>query len=138
LDVIESTVPVYGAIMSKPVRLLALWGPPLVLMAVIFAFSAMPSDTDKHVWWVFALRKVAHFSEYALLCGLLIRALRGRLLTAWVLTVGYAITDELHQTLVDGRVGTWHDVIIDAAGALVAVLLVRRYSQPRSVASSTA
>ena len=124
--------------MSKPARLLALWGPPLALMALIFAFSAMPSDTEEHAWWVFLLRKVAHFTEYALLCGLLIRALRGRLLAAWTLTVLYAATDEFHQMFVDGRVGTWHDVVIDAAGALVAVALVRRYSQPRSVASRTA
>ena len=51
----------------------------------------------------------------------------------------YAVTDELHQTLVDGRIGTWHDVLIDTAGALAAAWLIRRrYSQPRSVASSTA
>ena len=42
--------------MSNPVRLLTLWGPPVALMAVIFAFSAMPSDTERHVWWLFALR----------------------------------------------------------------------------------
>ena len=40
--------------------------------------------------------------------------------------IGYAITDELHQTLVDGRVGTWRDVLIDSAGALTAALLIRR------------
>ena len=131
--------------MSKPVRLLALWGPPVALMALIFAFSAMPSDTDKHVWWIFLLRKVAHFSEYALLCALWFRALRSALPLDRALAVGvgicvaYAVTDELHQTLVDGRIGTWHDVLIDAAGALAAAWLIRkRYSQPRSVASSTA
>ena len=134
--------------MSKPVRLFALWGPPLVLMALIFAFSAMPSDSDKHVWWVFALRKVAHFSEYALLCALWFRALRPRLSVDGVLRaavgicVAYAVTDELHQTLVDGRIGTWHDVVIDTAGALTAAWLLRRrvrgQSQPRSVASNTA
>ena len=131
--------------MSKPVRLLTLWGPPVALMALIFAFSAMPSDSDKHVWWVFLLRKVAHFSEYALLCALWFRALRDalpldRAVAAGVgICVAYAVTDELHQTLVDGRIGTWHDVLIDAAGALAAAWLIRRrYSQPRSVASSTA
>ncbi len=131
--------------MSKPVRLLTLWGPPVALMALIFAFSAMPSDTDKHVWWIFLLRKIAHFSEYALLCALWFRALRralplDRALAAGVgICVAYAVTDELHQTLVDGRIGTWHDVLIDTAGALAAAWLIRRrYSQPRSVASSTA
>lgn len=125
--------------MSKPVRLLALWGPPVALMALIFAFSAMPSDVEDRAWWDVALRKGIHFGEYALLCALLVRALRGRLLAAWTLTVAYAVSDELHQTFVDGRQGTPRDVLIDAAGALVAVLLIRwRYSQPRSVAKSTA
>lgn len=132
--------------MSKPVRVLALWGPPVVLMALIFAFSAMPSDTDEHVWWVFALRKVAHFSEYALLCTLWFRALREylsldrALALGVVLALAYATTDEFHQTFVGGRVGTWHDIVIDVAGALTAALLIRRrvQSQPRSVAKSTA
>ena len=52
----------------------------------------------------------------------------------------YAITDEFHQTFVDGRIGTSRDVLIDTAGALTAAVLIRRWaqSQPRSVASSTA
>ncbi len=132
--------------MSKPVRVLALWGPPLVLMALIFAFSAMPSDSDKHIWWIFLLRKVAHFSEYALLCALWLRALRtvvgldGALRAAVGICVLYAATDEFHQTFIGGRVGTWHDVVIDTAGALSAAWLLRRraQSQPRSVAKSTA
>ena len=132
--------------MSKPVRLLTLWGPPVLLMALIFAFSAMPNDTEKHVWWVFVLRKVAHFSEYALLCALWFRALREHasrdraLVLAVVLSLAYAATDEFHQTFVGGRVGTWHDIVIDVAGAVTAALLIRRWtqSQPRSVASSTA
>jgi VanZ family protein len=114
-------------------------------MMLIFAFSAMPSDSDRHIWWVFALRKVAHFSEYALLCVLWFRALREHLtvdhalIGGVVLSLGYAITDEFHQTFVGGRVGTWHDIVIDTAGALTAAWLIRRrYSQPRSVASSTA
>ncbi len=124
--------------MSKPVHVLALWGPPVALMALIFALSGMPSDVQERAWWDLALRKGAHFAEYALLCALLFRALRGRLALAWTLTVLYAVSDEFHQSFVDGRVGTPRDVVIDATGALAAALLIRRYSQPRSVASSTA
>ena len=126
--------------MSKPVRVLALWGPPVALMALIFAFSSMPSDVEARAWWDVALRKGTHFAEYALLCALLFRALRGRLVLAWTLTVLYAVSDEFHQSFVDGRIGTPRDVLIDAAGALAAALLIRRFaqSQPRSVASSTA
>jgi len=119
-------------IFSRPI---GIWGPPLVWMAVIFAMSAMPSDNPHHVWWVVVLRKVAHFSEYAVLVTLWWRALRTRLpdgralAWAYLITVGYACTDEFHQTFVDGRHGTPVDVLIDATGAAVAaavILLVQR------------
>ena len=93
-------------------------------MVLIFAFSAMPNDGEKHAWWVFLLRKGAHFSEYALLCALWFRALREHfsrdraLVLGVVLALGYAATDEFHQTFVGGRVGTSDDVVIDVAGAL--------------------
>ena len=130
--------------MSNPVRLLALWGPPVALMALIFVFSAMPSDVEDRAWWDVALRKGIHFGEYALLCALWFRALRSRLaldraLAASVaICLAYAISDEFHQTFVDGRKGAPLDVLIDTAGAAVAALAIRGYSQPRSVASRTA
>ncbi len=46
-----------------------------------------------------------------------------------VIAVAYSITDEYHQTFVDGRVGAVTDVLIDAAGAVSAaalILLARR------------
>ena len=130
--------------MSKPVRLLALWAPPVALMALIFAFSAMPSDVEQRAWWDVALRKGIHFGEYAVLCALWFRALRSRwardraLAAAVGICVLYAMTDEFHQSFVDGRIGSPRDVLIDTAGALTAAALLRLYSQPRSVASSTA
>ena len=39
-----------------------------------------------------------------------------------MIAIGYAITDELHQTTVDGRVGSPVDVLIDAAGVALAIL----------------
>lgn len=118
--------------MSKPRLYLGLWGPPIAAMVVIFAFSAMPSDSSHHSLIVFILRKVAHFSEYAILTALVWRAVRARgdrtLILAWALAVAYAATDEFHQTFVSGRVGTPRDVLIDAAGAAVAVLVIGRYA----------
>jgi len=132
--------------MSKPARLVALWAPPLALMALIFAFSAMPSDVESRAWWDLVLRKATHFGEYAVLCALWFRALRqslssdAALAAAVGICVLYAVSDELHQTFVDGRTGTWRDVLIDTAGALTAAVAIRRraQSQPRSVASRTA
>jgi VanZ family protein len=44
----------------------------------------------------------------------------------WILTVGYAITDELHQGMVPGRNATLRDILIDALGATLAVYFLSR------------
>jgi VanZ family protein len=110
---------------------LDLWLPPLVLMGVIFALSAQPS-LDSGLGLIDHIgRKLIHFAEYALLCFLWWRALkevtnaRRAALLAFVLASGYAITDEIHQTFVDGRHGTPVDWLIDSAGAAAAALKLR-------------
>jgi VanZ family protein len=111
---------------------------PVALMALIFAFSAMPSDSEHHGLLVLLLRKLTHFSEYFALMGLWWWALARRIDArraigvALAITVAYAVTDEFHQTFVDGRVGTWRDVLIDSAGALTATWLIAR-SRRRTV-----
>jgi VanZ family protein len=80
-------------------------------------------------------RKSLHALEYIVLFGLWFRALaltRGGAtqvlaVAALALSVGYAITDEIHQHFV-GRDGTVRDVLIDAVlpAAIVAMLWVRR------------
>ena len=110
----------------------ALWLPPIALMVLIFALSAMPSDDVDHGPVYLILRKAAHFTEYALLAALWWRALRTRmadsaaLAAAFAIAVGYSITDEIHQTFVDGRTGSPVDVLIDTAGAATAVALAAR------------
>jgi VanZ family protein len=115
----------------RPLRL-DLWLPPLVLMGVIFAVSAQPS-LDSGLGLIDHIgRKLIHFGEYALLCFLWWRALRNvtnprrAALLAFVLASGYAITDEFHQTFVEGRHGTPLDWLIDTAGAGVVALRLRR------------
>lgn len=76
----------------------------------------------------FAVRKSAHFGEYALL-GFLLRllcasyALRRGGLVAWLCGTGYAATDELHQWFVAARSAMWQDVCLDSSGVLAGVLL---------------
>ena len=112
---------------------------PIALMALIFAFSAMPSDSEDHGLLVLLLRKLTHFSEYFVLMGLWWWALARRMDAqraigmALAITVAYAVSDEIHQTFVDGRVGTWRDVLIDSTGALTAAWLITR-SRRRTVA----
>ena len=100
---------------------------PLLLMGVIFYFSAQSSSGD-HPWWDVILRKVGHVSGYALLTALWWWALRGvigrPLLIAVCIAFAYACTDEFHQTFVSGRTGTPVDVAIDSIGMALAALLI--------------
>jgi VanZ family protein len=124
----------------SPVRLASLLLPPLVVMGVIFLLSAQPSDEVDRAWWDVGLRKLAHFSEYAVLTALWWRALRGlgtrfavALAAAVAISLAYAASDEFHQTFVDGRKGTPVDVLIDFTGmavAAAAIALVRLRAAP--------
>jgi VanZ family protein len=105
---------------------------PLVVMGVIFYFSAQ-SSTGDHPWWDLIARKLGHVTGYVLLTALWWWALRGvtgrPLLIAVSIAFAYACTDEFHQTFVHGRTGTPVDVGIDSIGmALAAWLILRRVS----------
>ena len=117
--------------------LVSRFAPPLLLMGLIFFLSAQPHLKTDLGTLDLILRKLAHMAEYAALWFLWWRAFGYRhAKTAVAIALGFAITDEFHQTFVDGRVGTPVDVAIDAVGIGLALVAVRarRYSQPRSVA----
>ena len=109
---------------------LTAWLPVLAWAAVIFAFSSVPSLGTDLGTWDLILRKAAHLAEYALLGALLARATRSPFL-AVALAGLYAVSDEVHQTFVDGRVGAPLDVAIDTLGALVGVLVWTRLAGRR-------
>jgi VanZ family protein len=101
---------------------LRLWGPVAAWAAVIFAFSSVPDLGTGLGTWDLVLRKLAHAGEYALL-GLLLQRATRRPSLALLLGVFYAISDELHQHFVEGRVGSVLDVGIDAVGLAIGVAL---------------
>ena len=76
------------------------------------------------------VRKAAHLCEYALLAGLVWLLLRSygvrRGWLAVLIAALYAVTDEVHQAFVPGRLGTPVDVAIDAVGAALGVWAVGR------------
>jgi VanZ family protein len=81
----------------------------------------------------FIIRKSAHLTEYGILSALTFRGLRGEK-KSWslrwaiggiVFAILIASIDEIHQSFVPSRTGTWHDVILDAAGAAIAQVLIR-------------
>jgi VanZ family protein len=111
-------------------RLASTWLPPLAWMAVIFAFSTRHGGGHLPTAEV-VLRKLAHVTEYFVLAALFVRALRrsgvaAALPLAIAAALGYAASDEWHQSFVPGRTATPRDVAIDAAGIALAVLVSTR------------
>lgn len=108
------------------------WAPPIALMALIFFFSHQPDLSSGLGVWDTIGRKIFHAAEYALLCFLWWRALaglstRGRALaTAAALSFAYAVSDETHQSFIEGRHGSPVDVAIDSVGIAAAALWLRR------------
>jgi VanZ family protein len=109
------------------------FAPPILLMAVIFLLSAQPDLNSGLGTWDTILRKLAHAVEFGLLWFLWWRALGYRGFAApAAIAIGYAVGDELHQTTVEGRVGSPVDVLIDSAGVALAMLAARRVRRRRS------
>ncbi len=99
------------------------YAPPLAVMALIFALSATPDLSSGLGAWDTLLRKLAHITIFGLLWLTLARAAYWRRpLLATAVAILYAISDELHQSVVEGRHGTPVDVAIDALGIGLAVL----------------
>ena len=78
----------------------------------------------------YPVRKAAHMSEYAVLVLLIFQALtafdrkKNCGCMALGITAAYAATDEFHQLFVPGRAGRVTDVLIDSAGAFLALLAI--------------
>jgi VanZ family protein len=109
-------------------RRVDLWLPPLLLMGIIFYFSAQP-DLDSGLGWIDTVgRKLIHAVEYGLLCFLWWRPLRLGMsparaaLAAFLISSLYAVSDEFHQSFVEGRSGNPVDWAIDTAGAAIVAL----------------
>jgi VanZ family protein len=96
--------------------------PVLAWAAVIFALSSIPDLGTGLGGWDLALRKLAHAAEYAVLAALLVRA-TGRNRLAFALGTLYAVSDEIHQAFVPGRMGASLDVAIDVLGVACGIVL---------------
>jgi VanZ family protein len=116
--------PIIGR-MQPPLRR---WLPVLGWAALIFAFSSVPDLGTGLGAWDTLLRKLAHVLEFALLGALLLRAL-GRPGPALLLGIAYAASDEAHQHFVDGRHASPRDVLIDAFGVALGLVIFRRTGQ---------
>lgn len=109
---------------SVPRRLL-----PVLVMALIYYASSLPGTPNGGgpaaaiPGW---LHNLAHVPAYALLALSWFAALgaprsRRVLLLIGLLTVGYGVLDEWHQSFVPGRECSAHDLLRDALGAGIGV-----------------
>jgi len=140
--------------MSKARMFAKYWLPVLLCMGMIFCASSdlysfqhsshiirpillwlFPQMSEESVHTViFAVRKGAHLTEYAILALLLWRALRAaaqgrpwawtQSMQAVVLVALFAASDEFHQSFVPSREASVVDVLIDTAGAVLALLFL--------------
>ncbi len=110
------------------------WGPAILMMMLIFAASATPSD-DLPTFGILNLiiYKGAHMLGYALLSVAFLHGLsgsakiqRGHIIAAFLFSVAYAASDELHQIFTAGRNPSPIDVVIDASGALLGLAIGSR------------
>ena len=109
------------------------FGPPVVLMAIIFLLSAQPDLNSGLGTWDTVLRKLAHMVEFGLLWFLWWRALGyGNPVPAIAIALAYAAGDEFHQSFVEGRHGSPWDVAIDATGVAIATAAAYRLRASRA------
>jgi len=119
------------------------WIPALVVMGMIFWFSAQPGDELPVFSWADKIvKKSGHMIGYALLAFWYWYALglqSNRRWFAWLLAILYAITDEYHQSFVPYRgPSIWDVLIFDNLGALISIWLTHRYMNKPKRPDSTA
>jgi VanZ family protein len=111
------------------------WLPAFLLMGLIFFFSSLPASRIPYYGPLDTLvKKGGHAFGYALLALSYYYALPQRLskiyrmITAFLMAVLFALSDEYHQSFVEGRTSSLRDVAIDGFGAAIALFLGTFYS----------
>ncbi|WKZ49781.1 MAG: VanZ family protein [Anaerolineales bacterium] len=113
------------------------WLPALLMMALIFGFSSIPSTAMPEFGRLdFSIKKFGHALGYGLLAHAYLRGLDGkRLWLAWSMALAYAALDEFHQSFVPGRgPSVWDVLLFDNLGALAGLWagsLLRKRNQPK-------
>jgi VanZ family protein len=104
------------------------WLPAIMMMAVIFTFSSVPSqEMPSYGIWDTLVKKGGHALGYGLLALTYLFALGWSKRRAWfafLVAILYAISDEFHQSFIPGRHPSWVDaILIDGGGAAIALFI---------------
>lgn len=86
------------------------------------------SESEFMLRYVQPIRKLAHFSEFMILSILVyinVSEYRKKdiCIVSFLISVLYAISDEIHQLFVVNRCCSFYDVLIDSAGCFLGILL---------------
>jgi len=110
-------------------------------MGFIYYLSSLSSPleqiiSEKAMIYFGFQRFIYHIIEYAILSLLLYRALKitskSPQILAVLITILYAITDEMHQAFVPGRISSVFDLAIDAFGAVAMQCIINIYDWLKS------
>lgn len=120
---------------------LTLWGPFLAALAIIFWLSSLSSAPGADYVW----DKLLHTVGYAGLGFLAMRAFHGGFtrprpaptLYAALTVILWGISDEFHQSFVPGRDSSALDVVADAVGFSLSVLLLLLAARPNASVEHT-
>ena len=116
--------------MKKTHKFVAYWFPIILYCLLIFVQSSRPSPDITPDWPY--VDKVLHFTAYALLGALFLRAfkttrIKHHLKLIFVLSVLfsalYGISDEIHQSFVPYRTADYRDVLADILGSILGVYI---------------
>ena len=101
---------------------------------IFYSSSRSVAKVTQICWPDFVVKKLAHIAEYATLSLLLYRGFMasgfksGKAgVYAIVLSIIYAISDELHQSFTPGREPRVRDIIFDTIGAGLAIYCFRKF-----------
>ncbi|HZM89907.1 MAG TPA: VanZ family protein [Blastocatellia bacterium] len=148
------------------VRILWYWLPVALMFGLMYYFSTdvFSADNTRNIFekiflWFsphaskrsiltfnYILRKTAHFTEYAVLGGLLFRAFRAGdpdrwrfkwALQSFLFAAAWAILDELHQSFTQKRGGSLWDSLLDSSGALFMLATIWIFARKSRISPSS-
>ena len=119
------------------------WVPALIVMVAIFSLSSLPADVLPYYGPLdFLVKKGGHAIGYALLASAYFYALPPRLSAGYkaalalLMAVLFALSDEFHQSFVQGRTSSLRDVAIDMIGGLAGLGVSRIFHSSNSRSNS--
>ena len=124
--------------MKKINYLIFYWLPTFIWMAIIFYFSSRQSVSVSSDYYLnFIFFKFLHLSEYAILYFLIYRSIASlknkffnqanKYYYPILISILYAVSDEIHQLFTPTREGKIRDILIDIAGILIMYTVIKRY-----------